>query len=247
MACKLCLKDKELIRKSHIIPDFMYDGLYDEKHRFHEVTVTKDKDIKTEGFRQTGGYEGQILCQSCDNEVLGKLEKYASQVLYGGIPNKIQKRDKDKGMEYTLYEKIDHRKFKLFLLSLLWRASISKLPIFKDINLGRHEEKIRQMIIDNILDDPVQYQCAMASYLHLEEAKEYQFIRPGSIEDDDGFVFLFSIGGILYFYYESHVNSLAWLDTYAFKANGELKLIHMTNKVVAAVFRNFVGMDLMGN
>ena len=150
-------------------------------------------------------------------------------------------------MEYTLYEKIDYTKFKLFLLSLLWRASISKLPIFKDINLGPYEDKIRQMILDNNPDDPIQYQCVMASYMQLKEAQEYQFIRPGLVDDDNGFMYLFLIGGILYILYESRLNNLAWLDAYAFKANGELKLIQMTNKLASAVFRNFTGVDLMGN
>jgi len=31
--CKLCLKKKDLIKKSHIIPGFMYQYLYDAKHR----------------------------------------------------------------------------------------------------------------------------------------------------------------------------------------------------------------------
>jgi hypothetical protein len=52
MLCKLCLKDKKLVRQSHIIPDFMYKDIFDEKHRLFEVTFTKDKDIikaETEG------------------------------------------------------------------------------------------------------------------------------------------------------------------------------------------------------
>ncbi len=224
----------------------MYKGIFDEKHRFYEVTLNKDEDFE-DRLRQTGGHEGQILCQSCDNEVLGRLERYASQVLYDSEPHKIQSRVKDKGMEYTLYEEIDYTKFKLFLLSLLWRASISNLPIFKDVNLGPHEDKIRQMILDSNPDDLMQYQSVMASYLHLKEAQEYQFIRLVLVEDDNGFIYLFSIGGILYIIYESHLNILAWLDEYAFKANGELKLLQMTNKIATAVFRNFVGIDLLNN
>jgi len=247
MACKLCLKDKELIRKSHIIPDFMYDGLYDEKHRFHEVTVTKDKDIITEGFRQTGGYEGEILCQSCDNEVLGKLESYARGVLYGGAPKKLQNVRDDKGMNYTLCEEIGYTKFKLFLLSLLWRASISSLPIFKNVSLGPHEDRMRQMILDSNPDEPMKYPCVLASYRNLKEAP-FQFIgQPGLVKGSDGFKYLFMIGGVLYIFYVSHHNIPDWVHNCVINKKGELKFLHMTKRGASAVFKNFIGVDLMGN
>ncbi len=200
MVCKLCLKDKELIRKSHIIPDFMYKGVFDEKHRLNELTVTKEKDIIKEGLRQTGGYEGRILCQSCDNEVLGKLESYANLVLYGGAHTKLQNVMNDKGMKYTVCEEIDYTKFKLFLLSLLWRASISSLPIFKMVNLGPHEERIRQMIFNNSPDNSKHYPCVLASYRSVKEAPHQLIAQPGLVKDSDGFRYLFLIEGVLYIF-----------------------------------------------
>ncbi len=103
MACKLCLNDEKLVKKSHIIPDFMYKDIFDKKHKLYEVTVTKDKDIIKDKLSQTGGYEEQILCQSCDNEVLGKLEGYASCVL-----KILQNGMNDKDTKYTLYKEIDY-------------------------------------------------------------------------------------------------------------------------------------------
>lgn len=32
-SCKLCLEEKILLKKSHIIPEFMYKDLYDENHK----------------------------------------------------------------------------------------------------------------------------------------------------------------------------------------------------------------------
>ena len=45
MKCKLCLEDCVLV-KSHIIPDFMYRDLFDDKHRIFEAKVN-DGELKT--------------------------------------------------------------------------------------------------------------------------------------------------------------------------------------------------------
>lgn len=240
------MRDKTLVRKSHIIPDFMYKDLFDEKHRLYTVTVIKNKDIK-DRLRQTGEYEGQILCQSCDNEVLGKLETYARKVLYGGSPIKLQNRVYENGIKYTYCEKIDYLKFKLFLLSILWRASISKLPMFKNVNLGPHEDKIRQMIMNSNPDDPMKYPCVMVSYRNLNEAPHQLIGQPGLVKDGDGYRYLFLIGGILYIFHVSHHNIPSWVNSLAVNSNGELRLIHMTQKMASATFKKFIGVDLLNN
>ena len=224
----------------------MYKDIFDEKNRLYEVTVTKDKDLKTR-LRQTGAYEGQILCQSCDNQVIGKLERYARLVLYGGSPKKLQNRANNKGMKYTFYEEIDYTKFKLFLLSLLWRAGISQLTIFKNVKLGPHEDKIRQMILDSNPGDFKKYPCVLASFRNLKEAPHQLIGQPGLVKDGDGFRYLFLIGGVLYIFYVSHHNIPDWVDECAINENGELKLLHMTKRGASAAFRNFIGVDLVNN
>lgn len=57
--CNLCLKEKELIKKSHITPEFMYknSGIYDDKHRmlsFDKEDVLQNRKIKKE---QKGVYD----------------------------------------------------------------------------------------------------------------------------------------------------------------------------------------------
>ena len=39
MKCKLCLKENKLSR-SHIIPEFFYKPLYDEKHRINVLSLS---------------------------------------------------------------------------------------------------------------------------------------------------------------------------------------------------------------
>jgi hypothetical protein len=40
MPCALCLQEVEL-RRSHIIPKFLYETLYDDKHRLQVLSIKK--------------------------------------------------------------------------------------------------------------------------------------------------------------------------------------------------------------
>ena len=80
MICKLCLKEKGLLKKSHIVPNFLYRELRDEDNAFVKANLAK---VTKENI-YTGLFEPNILCAECDNVLLGKLEDYSSKILYGG-------------------------------------------------------------------------------------------------------------------------------------------------------------------
>ena len=83
-------------------------------------------------------FDKDILCHSCDNETLGKLERYASLILYDGYPKIVEYRECPDGRKYTYCAGIDYTQFKLFLLSVLWRASISKRPLFGEVRVSKN-------------------------------------------------------------------------------------------------------------
>lgn len=154
MECKLCLEERDL-KDSHIISEFWYKPLYDEKHRFHVLTTTpEDKNI----FAQKGIRE-KLLCYNCE-QYFSRLEDYVRKVFYGGVGILI-KNDKNK----ILINGIDYTKFKLFQLSLLWRASVSHHKFFSEISLGPHEEKLRRMLISKKPGEPYDYGCILVGLL----------------------------------------------------------------------------------
>lgn len=135
--CRLCLQEREL-RNSHIIPEFLYKPSYDDKHRAIDVNTNKF----TVKYAQKGIYE-RLLCDVCEGD-LNVLETYFSKRWYGedALPrNLVEYRGK------TLCVKVDYARFKLFHLSVLWRANVSSLPEFSKVNLGPHEENVRQMVL----------------------------------------------------------------------------------------------------
>lgn len=155
MKCSLCLEDASL-QSSHIIPEFLYQPLYDEKHRFHRLTTTPD--VKNR-FLQKGLRE-RLLCQSCEQHI-AKFESYASRALKGGI-DLGYRNDGNK----VFISDIDYSTFKLFQISVLWRAGISNLHEFRQVRLGRHSEILRKNLLNKNPGAANEYGCLMFALQH---------------------------------------------------------------------------------
>jgi len=210
MLCKLCLKDKKLQRKSHIIPQFYYkevkkDGGYYlkiDKYTYREYTKGK-----TSTKHYTGEYDSNILCRKCDKDIIGqKYDDYASKVLQ--VVNGESKKFKSIKIEsYTnkndisgkLTKNIDYTKFKLFLLSVLWRASISKRPFFHEVKLGKkHEQILREMIYNGYPKEQEDYPCFICDIGEDEPLLKRTMLPPRKINEDGNISYMFMICGLVY-------------------------------------------------
>jgi len=105
MACKLCNNESKLMN-SHIIPEFIYKPLYDEKHRFHVLSTYK----KVGKLKEQKGIRENMLCSECEQHI-SRYESYARKVLFGGVPIVVQ----NDGPGIIVSE-IDYKLFKLFIL-----------------------------------------------------------------------------------------------------------------------------------
>ena len=147
--CKLCLEDKKLV-DSHILPEFLYSPLYDEEHRFSFLSMREGKVIKQ---LKKGVYE-KLLCEECDNIIIGQYENHAAKILFGDGKKEIEIVRTNYG---HLIKGADYKLFKLFQISLLWRVSISTRPEIKKINLGPHQENMRLMLLDGLPGEVYEY------------------------------------------------------------------------------------------
>jgi hypothetical protein len=136
MHCALCHESKPL-QKSHIIPEFMYGPMYDEKHRYSVLTVRPGDRERVE---QKGARE-KLLCRNCEKHI-SKFERYASLVIKGGAKGPIGNRE---GNIVTVTG-INYAAFKLFLLLVVWRAGVARDSFFERVDLGPHQERLRVMI-----------------------------------------------------------------------------------------------------
>jgi hypothetical protein len=210
--CKLCKQDKKLLKKSHIIPEFMYNGMFDEEHKIVLTpAVNKSRDSTNTHLRSTGEYESNILCLDCDNKLLGEYyENYASRVLYGGRLNtnecpEFSNTRNTHGIEFIKCTKVNYHKFKLFLLSVLWRASISQRPFFSEVRLNDHEERIRNMILTKDAGDATLYPINIFTYRHIPQLTSELISQPRYLKTKEGLEYYsILINGYFYFYYLSN-------------------------------------------
>lgn len=220
----------------------MYRDLFDDKHRIFEAGIN-DGTIKTK-ITQSGIYEPNILCKKCENERLGKLERYATMLLYGGTPTIIRNEINIHGMKSSLCKEIHYSSFRLFLLSIIWRASISKLPVFKNVNLGPHENSIREMILYEDPGDPKVYPCLMITYLNQKKIPHQLIGQPILSREGGTYTYFFLIGGVIYIYFISHHNIPSWIYECVLNSEGEMRIVHMLPKMASKTINSFIGQDI---
>ncbi|MEW8383712.1 MAG: hypothetical protein AB2704_17810 [Candidatus Thiodiazotropha taylori] len=167
MKCKLCGKDR-ILKNSHIIPEFVYRPLYDEINRFH---VISNQDNERNKYLQKGIRE-KLLCEDCENS-LSKNERYVSLVFSGSISLHITGNSqliRVLGLDYT--------KFKMFALSILWIAGISSYETFEQVNLGVHEQILREMVLGNDPGPPEKYPFLLSPIVLEQELLNGLIVQP---------------------------------------------------------------------
>jgi hypothetical protein len=154
--CRLCLKESEL-RNSHILPEFFYLNVYESRdaHRTLEITHEAKRTIQ-KGLRE------YLFCQECETK-LSRYEGYAAKLI-----RDISILQRNTAEKYLRLENIDYLNFKLFQLSILWRASIAQGVAFMQVKLGPHEEIIRNMLNDENPGRSADYGCLMMIMLNTE-------------------------------------------------------------------------------
>lgn len=174
--CKLCLRETELIGRSHIFPNFLYKGMQDERNR---LNILDTGEPERRRFAQSGAYDQNILCENCDNEIIGRFERYAANNLF----NLDYLLDSDRFQHKVLHNtytiihcaNIYYNQFKIFLETLLWRASISTQPMFRNFNLSCEDnETLRRSILTSTPLPPSVFPCVM--YTSSNEDLDHNFV-----------------------------------------------------------------------
>lgn len=145
--CRLCLSDKPLAQ-SHIIPEFLYASLYNDDGRMMGITGHGNKGWKLvqKGLRE------EIFCRDCEALLNERYEIPFQQQWTHRYPFPAHANEGD-----LFQVQFEYVSFKLFHLSLLFRAGVATLATFGAVSLGRHEEIIRRMILNNDPGRPDQY------------------------------------------------------------------------------------------
>lgn len=147
MNCKLCNKDKRLV-KSHIIPKSFIKFMYPKgKIEGDSLEMVTEKEEYTKK-RRAGIYDYNILCQECDNWIGREYDEYGKKVF---IDSSLETKAHKSDFTVMSWRDVDANKVKLFILSVFWRYVVSRdAEDFKTVNLPiDYSNKLRKMIIDS--------------------------------------------------------------------------------------------------
>lgn len=164
--CKLCKQERELCN-SHIIPEFVHASLYDDGGKMIGFKFGE------EGIRShlvQKGLREPLLCASCEQllnhdyeqpnvGLWRKLASHEEEVPSGWAP--FSTPDGAKGIHVR---DIDYSSFKLLLLSMLWRSSVSRRREFEAVELGPYEERLRRMLLEGNPGAKLDFPCIVFLY-----------------------------------------------------------------------------------
>lgn len=212
--CQLCLDESCDLKKSHIISEFNYAACYDGAHRFYRLSTVGPKHKK---FEQKG-YREHLLCQRCETK-LSKWELYAKEILVdGGFESATRYK-----WGYS-FDGVDYTRFKLYLLSLLWRMGISSLDMFGCVNLGPHEERLRLALFN---EDPLgshQYPVLLVGVTLAGRFIEDFIVPPSLAKVESHHCYRCVINGILYTFVVGSHRLDPFMEERAFGEDGVIDL-----------------------
>ena len=135
-----------------------------------------------------GIYDGSIFCAHCDNTILFEYDDYVCRLIRSW--NTLVRTPHKFG---HFISGLDYRRLRLFLLSLLWRCSVSTRKETPQIDLGSHSEVVRQMLLDGDAGNRQRYQIFAFSMQvsGLETQKMMQLPEPNRLWDHTAYRMFF--------------------------------------------------------
>ncbi|MBU2875046.1 hypothetical protein KO508_13640 [Marinobacter salexigens] len=158
MKCRMCGEDRKLI-EAHIIPRSFYEPL---KENGQIPRIITDKAGVYPKRSQTGAYDKEIVCENCE-QMFSPWDDYGYNFLFQELDEANYISDGGRAVAYN-FGKCDVEKLKLFFLSVLWRASVSKHDIFHDVQLGPFEEKLRALLLSGDSGDNSEFAIALSKF-----------------------------------------------------------------------------------
>lgn len=152
------MQEKKLI-KAHIIPESLFEPLVAGPLPLEIRTNTPGKYTKKAPI---GIYDSTIVCEECER-LFSPWDDYAQSILLKKYPDEAYVFYKGQKLALKL-ETIDYAKLKLFFISLLWRASVSKQEFFARVNIGPFEIVLRELLLSKAPGEPENFAVTISKF-----------------------------------------------------------------------------------
>jgi hypothetical protein len=235
---------------SHVIPDFFIRSL--ERNILTGKSGQKQPTSimmslqpgEPEGPRQRGYWEKRsgikepMLCRACEGR-FSRYENYFRVFFYGNTPPPLKKLSigtpltippsvgLDPDIVGVSHVKLDYTQFKLFVLSLLWRASVAKGDFFEKVALGPHESKIAAMLKAETPGPDNEYSVLMIDLQHGKYGIEDFVQQPDCVRDGAQRAYSFVLGGFMLVVFVSATGHLSPepVRSFCLQTSGDLVLV----------------------
>lgn len=172
--CKLCENEAADKENSHIIPKFLSKGLFENTKPRHSLELKKNG--KGRNIQDTPK-ENNILCKSCEKRI-EIIETYFARKIVDIHNYKNQKekfvQNKIASQEFLICKNINPKAFKLFIYSIIWRASISNLNEFLKFKIEKNiENEIRHFLNKNLKKD---HKELLEDLKEINSTPDYNFV-----------------------------------------------------------------------
>lgn len=241
--CKLCLSENIGLVKSHIYPKFLFKDLKGLKGNDKMVQLRPNDKIKQKRMSDYF-YEEGLLCKTCEIKI-SVYEKYLENFLFKEIESDNYFIEETNSFSIIHLKNIDYKQYKLGLLSILWRSSITNHLDYKNVDLGdKHNERIRLMILNDDCKEVNDYPILTSimdkendlinTILPIEKSKTNGIIQYTFYINKFGFYFM--VGS------EEKMNSIKYYD-FLPNHTGNLKIMKHQKNYMKGLFESYLFND----
>jgi hypothetical protein len=213
--CQLCHCDREL-RDSHIIPRSLYSELLNDKGHMMAINGVGNRGWKP----LQDGISEYLFCEACEQHFNEHFEKpfRAQWILAKPLPNPWDARK-------VVSVNVDYSSFKLFHLSVLFRAGVCSHPNFAEVTLGPHQERLRQILLHRTPGDVSQYPICGYAVIHHETRMLVPIVSQAQKSIVDGHrCYGMIYGGVQWWIFVSSHRNLE-VESEALQSDGRMKIL----------------------
>lgn len=200
--CALCLRWRDLC-ESHILTDSVYGPIYQKQiHEKHKIIAFDPGNPELKRYLQTG-FKEYLLCKGCEGHLNTSYENPFNEFW-------LKKRPLDgrPDEEVPTLGGIDYASFKLFHLSILWRASVCVHEAFGEVDLGPHNEIIRRMLLEKRAGPDWEYPIKCRAITQDSSIRYEVVVLPKRLQFERQTFYLFTFAGCEWLYcVSSHRNA----------------------------------------
>jgi hypothetical protein len=132
------------------------------------------------------------------------------------------------GFTYSLFENVNYKKFKLFLLSILWRSAISDNELFIDVNIPiNYIEDLREMIHKGDPGKFNDFPIIIMTYLKDEKLPADFIGQPIKSDTENGIIISFLLTGFVFvFNIQNDYQNLARIEKFTPTPDNKFGIMH---------------------